>query len=92
MNVLNALIFAAFGAVMEVLPEVFPSWFVRTGADCSSARALWLDVMGVVQIGMGLGCIVSAHLAPFAVRFLSTEPARDSGTLALPNPRGVAGR
>ena len=92
MNAFNALIFALIGTVMEFLPGAFPSWFPRTGADYSSAHALWLGFMGAVQIGLGAGYIVRAHVVSLAVRVLSTGPAADSGALALPSPRGVAGR
>jgi hypothetical protein len=54
MNALDALVFAALGAVMEILPKAFPSWFPPTGSDQASARALWLALMGVVQISIGV--------------------------------------
>jgi len=92
MNVLNALIFALFGTTMELLPRVFPLWFPPTGADQASARALWLDVMGAVQIGLGSGYLLRAHVVPAVVRILSAVPAGDRGSLALPDPRIVAGR
>ncbi len=90
MNDLNAVIFALIGFVMELLPVVFPGWFPSTGGDQSSARALWLDTMGAVQAGLGLGYIVRMRVVPAASRmFAATAGDRDS--LALPNPRGVAG-
>jgi hypothetical protein len=91
MNALNALVFAALGSVMELLPKAFPSWFPPTGSDQASARALWLALMGAVQISVGLGFLVRAHVVPFAYRVLSLVPS-ESGTLALPNARGVTGR
>jgi hypothetical protein len=91
MNALNALVFAAFGAAMEILPKAFPSWFPPTGSDQASARAIWLLFMGAVQISFGVGFIVRAHVVPFVHGILSVVPG-ESGTLALPNPRGVTTR
>jgi hypothetical protein len=91
MNALNALAFAALGSLMEMLPKAFPSWFPLTGSDQASARALWLALMGAVQISVGVGFIVRAHVIPFVQGIRSMVPA-ESGTLALPNPRGVTGR
>lgn len=91
MNDLNAVIFALIGFVMELLPVAFPSWFPPTGCDQSSARALWLDTMGAVQAGLGLGYMVRAHVVPFAARMFAV-PAGDRGAVVLSDPRTVAGR
>jgi hypothetical protein len=91
-NALNALIFTILGSVMGFLPMVFPSWFPPTGADQSSTHALWLDVMGLVQAGMGLSFLVRVQLIPFASRIFSTIPASETGSLALPEARGIPGR
>lgn len=88
MNAVNALVFAAFGAVMEFLPKAFPSWFPPARADQDSARALWLALMGAVQIALGVGFLVRVHVVPVAYRLFSLIPS-GSGTLALPSPRGV---
>jgi hypothetical protein len=92
MNALNALVFAALGSVMEVLPSIFPSWFPPTGSDRSSTRALWLALMGVVQITLGVGFIVRAYVVPGFFRIVSRTPAATSGTLALPHARGATVR
>jgi hypothetical protein len=89
MNALNALIFAVLGSVMEILPRAFPSWFPTAGADQSSGRALWLTLMGVVQIALGFGFLIRAHVIPAALRIISTVPAAGTGSLALPSARGV---
>jgi hypothetical protein len=89
MNALNAIVFAALGSVMEALPRLFPSWFPPTGSDQSSSRALWLALMGAVQITIGFGFIVRAHLVPVFARVFSTAPATEPGALALPNARAV---
>ena len=92
MNGLNAAIFALIGGVMELVPRLFPSWFPPTGADQANARALWLAVMGVTQISLAAGFVIRSYVLPFTMRVVSSVPAGDRGTLALPNPRGVAGR
>jgi hypothetical protein len=74
---------------MEVLPKVFPSWFPPTGSDQSSTRALWLALMGAVQISIGMGFIVRAHVVPAVLRVFSSAHAAEPGALALPSPRGV---
>jgi hypothetical protein len=89
MNALNAVVFAALGSSMEILPKIFPSWFPPTGSDQSSTRALWLALMGAVQIAIGLGFIVRAHVIPGFQRVFSSARATEPGTLALPNPRGA---
>jgi hypothetical protein len=91
MNALNALVFTAIGSIMEILPRAFPSWFPPTGADQASARELWLALMGAVQIAVGLGFIVRAHVVPFAYRLLPRVP-EGTGALALPNPRAASVR
>ena len=91
MNAVNALVFAILGSLMEALPKAFPWWFPPTGADEASARGLWLMFMGAVQISVGVGFIVRAHVVPFVHGILSVAPA-ESGALALPSPRGVTTR
>jgi hypothetical protein len=92
MNGLNAAIFALIGGVMELVPRIFPSWFPPTGADQSNARALWLAVMGVTQLGLAAAYVIRSHLLPWTVRFAASVPAADRGALALPDPRVVPGR
>jgi hypothetical protein len=92
MNDLDALIFALLGSVMEFLPIVFPSWFPRSGADQSSARALWLGVMGATQVAIGAGYVIRAHVVPAVIRMFSATPGGDRSSVALSNSRAVAGR
>jgi hypothetical protein len=92
MNAANALMFAVFGTAMELLPRVFPGWFAHPADNCAAARALWLSVMGAVQIGLGLGWIFRMHLVPLSARMLSSAPAGDSEAIALSKSHGVAGR
>lgn len=92
MNALNALVFAALGTAMEVLPKAFPSWFPHAGVDSANARALWLDLMGAVQILLGLGFIFWVHGIPVAARIVSMVPAGEAGALGIPTARGLTAR
>ena len=89
MNATNALAFAILGSLMEILPRVFPSWFPPSGSDAASCRALWLVVMGAVQITLGVGFLATAHAYPLLARLFLRGPAREAGTMALPQARGV---
>ena len=92
MNALNSLIFAALGVAMEMLPKAFPALFPHSGADSASARALWLDVMGAVQVFLGLGYILRVHVLPFVARIVAIAPTGEAGALELPNTRAVNAR
>ena len=74
MNNRNAWGFVSFGTVMSVLPLLAPAWFPPTGIDGTSARAIWLEVMGVVQLLLG-GLRVLWHAAvPAFVQWLAFTP------------------
>ena len=92
MNGSNALVFALLGTAMGLLPALAPSWFPLTGSDGTSARALWLDTMGAVQVALGLGYLVGARLAPAALRIARGIPASDLGAFAVPDPHAVVAR
>jgi hypothetical protein len=87
MNAINALIFAVLGSAMEILPRAFPSLFPHYGSDQSSARALWLAVMGAVQITLGVGIVLTSHLFPAVTRLFAVAPSREPGRIALPEVR-----
>lgn len=91
MNGINAAIFALIGAGMEMAPRLFPSWFPPTGADQSSARALWLFVMGVAQMALATGYVLRVYVMPVTLRVVSSVRATERSPLAFPNPRGVSG-
>jgi hypothetical protein len=91
MNANNALTFAAFGALMEIVPRVLPSIFPHSGADEYSCRALWLQVMGAIQITVGVGFLGLNTVAPFATRVFA-KGRIEGGALALPAARGATAR
>lgn len=92
MNILNAVAFSAVGSLMELLPRAFPAWFPPTHADQASCRALWLGLMGAVQLTLGLGYLIRAHVLPVIVRLASVAPDGEQGALALRSARGMADR
>ena len=92
MNVFNSLMFAAFGAVMEFMPRFFPSWFPRFGADQASCRALWLSLMGAVQITIGVGLLLTTHALPVLSRAFASAPSRRPAGVVIPAARGVTAR
>ena len=55
MNFMRAVGFLMLGAVQWFLPHLAPAWCVANGVEGSSVRGLWLDLMGMVQIGIALG-------------------------------------
>lgn len=65
MNSANAIGFVALGLAMWLLPSVAPAYFPHSAVDGSSTRALWLEVMGLFQLGLGLVYLVNqyAHVA-----------------------------
>ena len=92
MNGINAAIFALLGSAMGLLPALAPSWFPPNGPDGSSARALWLDTVGAAQVALGVAYVLSARVAPAAMRILRAIPARDQVAFAVPDPHAVVGR
>src|SRR5688500_2840565 len=77
MNTGNASGFLLFGVVMWILPDVAPDLFPRQSVDGSSARALWVQVMGLVQLAIGFGFLVQLAVWPRLTRWLATEPAME---------------
>jgi len=89
MNFANALVFAVLGWVLEMMPRAFPSWFPHAGSDGANSRALWLSLMGGVQMALGLGFIVRAYGVPAVLRLAAVVPSGEAPPLSLPGARGV---
>jgi phosphate/sulfate permease len=75
MNTAHALGFFALGLVMLLIPVVAPGSFPGHGPDGSNAQALWLAVMGGVQLAIGL---------MWAGQLAVSRFADDLATFALP--------
>src|SRR5687767_10234539 len=71
----NASGFLLFGLAMWVSPTVAPDLFPKNGLDGSSARAMWIQLMAVVQVTVGLGFLLQLELWPRLLRWLTSEPA-----------------
>jgi hypothetical protein len=94
MNNRNAWGFVSFGFVMGLLPLLAPAWFPPTGIDGTSARAVWLEVMGGVQLVLGGLRVLWHALVPAFIRWLAftPPPLPAAGSvvpfeLAAPTPR-----
>ncbi len=74
MNLRNAWGFLSFGLVMGLLPLLAPAWFPPTGMDGTSARALWLELMGAVQALLGGVRVLWQVAVPAAIRWLTFVP------------------
>ena len=77
---------------MEMVPSAFPAWFPPSGADQASTRALWLALMGWVQVAIALGFLVQMRMVPAVARFLAFVSGAQPIALPLPNARGAAPR
>lgn len=71
MNTLNAIGFLCFGLGMGLAPVVAPDYFPASAIDGTSTRALWLQVMGIVQATLGGGYLIR-RLAQTAEETLAT--------------------
>jgi hypothetical protein len=53
MNARNALGFLAIGAAMWFLPRLAPGLISTDGYDATSDRAIWTELMGLIQALLG---------------------------------------
>jgi hypothetical protein len=92
MNLANAIAFLVMGTVMEVLPEAFPGWFPRTGLDGTSARALWLHLMGFVEAGISTAFCVTEFVVPWvakSMKLAASAGANGRGGFVLTGARSA---
>lgn len=83
MNFKHATSFMMVGAVLGYLPDIFPGWCPATGVDGSSAGALWLNLMGTVQIAIAMSYFARRVLGSIAM-LMEYAPAAASAGLELP--------
>jgi hypothetical protein len=79
MNRANALTFLVIGVSMWLLPVVSPDSFRHVAVDGSSTRALWLQVMGLVQLGLGATYLLKHYP-------LVSRRAPEAATVSMPVP------
>ena len=59
---------------MLLIPTFAPGWFPPTGFDGTNGRALWLELMGLVQGGVGSTFLVSRFGVPVLRRAAAFRP------------------
>jgi hypothetical protein len=64
MNSIDSILFMILGAALEAIPRMFPGSFPHVGSDIGNSRALWLEFMGAVQIGLGISGFLSLRVLP----------------------------
>ncbi|MBC7368954.1 MAG: hypothetical protein H7343_19440 [Undibacterium sp.] len=83
MNNSNAFGFALLGLTLAMLPTVAPGGFPATGFDGTSARALWLHLVGGVQVAIGSVWLGQAAIGKFADGLATFQmPTLDRSPLA----------
>jgi len=71
---------------MWLLPVIAGGWFPPTGIDGTSARALWLETMGLVQIAIGVTYLIRGELMPRFAEWLASEPRPTAVLTQAPVP------
>ena len=90
MNFRHAIGFMIVGAVLGSLPQLAPEWCPATGVDGSSTRALWLQIMSYLQLGLA-GCYFLRRAASALAAALVYSPATgDAATATSAVARPVA--
>ena len=73
MNNANAFGFSLFGFTLALLPVVAPGAFPPNGFDGTSARALWLEIVGSAQVAIGAVWLGQVAISRFADRLATIE-------------------
>lgn len=73
MNSSNSFGFVLVGAVMVMMPMLAPEVFPPTGFDGTSARALWLEVVGGAQMAIGIASLLQIWVHRLAERLPSIQ-------------------
>jgi hypothetical protein len=76
MNSGNAIGFVVLGAVMSALPHLAPGLCPATGFDGTSTRAVWLQLMGFLQVALGTGYLANVGFRLALARLAVLRDAR----------------
>jgi hypothetical protein len=75
MTNLHAYGFLVFGGLLHLLPLVAPAQFPANSIDGANTSALWLQVMGWVNGGIGAVYLLRLEILPFITQVLAWRPA-----------------
>jgi hypothetical protein len=75
MTTIHAYAFLALGGVLNLLPLLAPTHFPPNSLDGSSTSALWLQLMGWVNGGLGAGYTARLQVLPAVAQVLAWRPA-----------------
>ncbi len=75
MTTIHAYVFLALGGTFNLLPVLAPAHFPPNSLDGSSTSALWLQLMGWVNGGLGAGYAARLQVLPAVARVLAWRPA-----------------
>jgi hypothetical protein len=75
MTTIHAYAFLTLGGGLNLLPLLAPAHFPPNSLDGSSTSALWLQLMGWVNGGLGAGYAARLQVLPAVARVLAWRPA-----------------
>ena len=75
MTPLHAYVFLALGGLLNLLPMLVPAFFPPSSLDGSNTSALWLQLMGWVNGGLGAGYVTRLQVLPAVAQALAWRPA-----------------
>lgn len=75
MTTIHAYVFVALGGALNLLPLLAPAQFPPTSLDGSNTSALWLQLMGWVNGGLGAGYAARLQVLPAIAQVLAWRPA-----------------
>ena len=83
MNSVSAWCFLVVGLVMQFVPALLPGSFPMSG-DMGNARALWLQLMGWVQIGVAVSYFASVSWTRLQLEAARWRAMRAERAAAMP--------
>jgi len=75
MTTIHAYAFLTLGGVLNLLPLLAPAHIPPNSPDGSSTSALWLQLMGWVNGGLGAGYAARLQVLPAVAQVLAWRPA-----------------
>jgi hypothetical protein len=75
MTTIHAYAFLALGGALNLLPLLAPAQFPPNSLDGSNTSALWLQLMGWVNSGLGAGYVTRLEVLPAVAQLLAWRPA-----------------